>query len=111
MQRYKEVYLHGMGFDETDFIPCEIDCDIVKGQIVGKKAVDIHHIIGRGKGGEDRIENLMALTRENHTEYGDRKVYMKKLLEIHRKHLILRKARFDNNWFRQKIREYEQYEI
>ena len=111
MQAYKEVYLQGMGFDETDYIPCEIDSDIVDGQIVGNKAVDIHHIIGRGKGGQDRIENLMALTRENHMEYDDKKYCMAMLLRIHRKHLTLRKAKFDNNWFRQKIKEYEQYEI
>ncbi len=110
MQKYKILYLESMGLDENDFIPCEIDCDIVGGEIVGNKANDIHHIIGRGKTGEDRIENLMPLTRENHNEFGDKKYCMAMLLRIHRRHLTLRKIIFDNNWFRQRIREYEPYE-
>lgn len=53
------------GFDESDFIPCEV-CQ--------QRAVDIHHIESRGMGGTskpDVIENLMALCREHHNEYGD----------------------------------------
>lgn len=52
MQKYKQIYLKSLGYNLGDFIPCEFS---------GNKAVDIHHIIGRGKCGEDRIENLMAL--------------------------------------------------
>lgn len=98
MIKYKQVYLDGMGFDETDFIPSEIS---------DQPAVDIHHIVTR----EDRIENLMALSRSEHLEYGDRKWCMAMLLRIHRKHLIGRKRKFDNNWFRKWIRHYEPYEI
>jgi hypothetical protein len=44
------------GYGEQDFVPCEVN---------GEKAVDIHHIHGRGKG-KDVIENLMALCRDHH---------------------------------------------
>ena len=39
MIKYKKVYLDALGFDECDFIPCEIS---------GLLGVDLHHIIGRG---------------------------------------------------------------
>jgi len=66
-----------LGYDEGDFIPSEIS---------GKQAVDIHHIWPRGMGGSkgrDNIENLMALTREEHEKYGDKKQYRDWLQEIH----------------------------
>jgi len=58
------------GYGEQDFIPCEL---------CGGKAVDIHHIYGRGKG-KDRIENLMALCRYHHTMAHD-EAYSKSSLE------------------------------
>jgi len=60
-----------------DFIPCEI---------CGARAVDIHHIHRRGIGGNpnaDRIENLMAVCRSCHIEYGDKKEHLEWLQEIH----------------------------
>ena len=66
-----------MGYDETDWIPCEV---------CGAKAVDIHHIEARGMGGtkqKDSIENLMALCRKHHLEYGDIKDKKDYLKEIH----------------------------
>ena len=66
-----------MGYDTTDFIPCEI---------CGAKAVDIHHIEARGMGGSkqaDTIENLMAVCRQCHNTYGDLKDYKEMLKEIH----------------------------
>ena len=66
-----------MGYDITDFIPCEI---------CGAKAVDIHHIEARGMGGSkeaDTIENLMAVCRQCHNTYGDLKNYKEMLKEIH----------------------------
>jgi hypothetical protein len=61
MKNHTKVYLKGMGYDTTDWIPCEV-CQ--------SKAVDIHHIESRGMGGSkhaDTIENLMALCRTCHT--------------------------------------------
>jgi hypothetical protein len=66
-----------MGYDESDFIPCEI-CKA--------KAVDIHHINARGMGGtgtKDTIENLMALCRTCHVKYGDKKKFIDILQDIH----------------------------
>lgn len=63
------TYLNHFGYDISDFIPCEV---------CGKTAIDIHHIEARGIGGSkqaDNIENLMALCREDHIKYGDKKQY------------------------------------
>jgi 5-methylcytosine-specific restriction endonuclease McrA len=77
VKNHTKVYLKGMGYDTTDFIPCEI-CQA--------KAVDIHHIEARGMGGSkqaDTIENLMAVCRQCHNTYGDLKEYKEMLKEIH----------------------------
>ena len=58
------------GYGMDDFIPSEIS---------GDRAVDIHHIDCRGMGSskeKDNISNLMALTRAEHTKYGDKKQWM-----------------------------------
>lgn len=57
MQKYVKIYMDHFGYGEQNFIPCEI---------CGQKAVDVHHIDGRGKG-KDVIENLMALCQKHHT--------------------------------------------
>jgi len=77
VKNHTKVYLKAMGYDTTDFIPCEI---------CGAKAVDIHHIEARGMGGSkqaDIIENLMAVCRQCHNTYGDLKHYKEMLKEIH----------------------------
>jgi 5-methylcytosine-specific restriction endonuclease McrA len=77
VKNHTKVYLKAMGYDTTDFIPCEI---------CGAKAVDIHHIEARGMGGSkqaDTIENLMAVCRQCHNTYGDLKYYKEMLKEIH----------------------------
>lgn len=69
--------MQGMGYDIHDFIPCEV-CD--------SKATDIHHIDARGMGGskeKDVIENLMALCRKCHIEFGDITDLKPYLIEIH----------------------------
>ena len=70
-----------MGYDETDFICCEV---------CGAKAVDIHHIDARGMGGSgerDTIENLMALCRDCHLNMGDKKQFKEQLKSIHLSHI------------------------
>jgi hypothetical protein len=83
MKNHIKVYLKEMGYDESDFIPCEIPgC--------GQRAVDVHHIDCRGMGGtnsKDVIENLMALCRNHHNEYGDIKELKEILQQIHLKQL------------------------
>ena len=79
MKHHVKIYLDFFGYSITDFIPSEIS---------GGKAVDIHHIERRGMGGgknRDVIENLIALTRDEHIEYGDKKQYMEFLKEAHKK--------------------------
>lgn len=77
MKNYTKIYFDYFKYDESDFIPCEI---------CGAKAVDIHHIYCKGMGGtikKDVIENLMALCREHHIAYGDKKNYIDYLKKIH----------------------------
>lgn len=77
MKKYTRTYLNYFRYDETDFIPCEV-CN--------KQAVDIHHIQAKGMGGsntKDNIENIMALCRECHIKYGDKKQYKDFLTDIH----------------------------
>jgi len=77
MKNHTKIYLQGMKFDVTDFIPCEI---------CGKQAVDIHHIESRGMGGtntKDTLDNLMALCRKCHVDLGDIDQYKDYLKSIH----------------------------
>jgi len=77
MKNHTKIYLDAMGYDVTDFVPCEV-CQ--------SKAVDIHHIEARGMGGSkdaDRIENLMALCRDCHVKFGDLKQYKEMLQARH----------------------------
>lgn len=79
MLKHTKIYLDSFGFDVADFIPCEV---------CGAKAVDIHHIKSRGMGGSnqhDRKENLMALCRACHIEYGDKSQYVEFLIQKHSK--------------------------
>ena len=83
LKKYKKIYCDHFGFIESEFIPCEM-CEGV--------AVDIHHIDSKGMGGRksmDVIENLMALCRECHVEYGDKKQYKTILKEIHLRRLVI----------------------
>ena len=78
------TYFNHFGYDISDFIPCEV---------CGKTAVDIHHIEARGIGGSkeaDNIENLMALCREDHLKYGDKKQHKEWLKDIHQERLTLK---------------------
>lgn len=77
MRKHTKVYVDHFGW--SDFYPCEV---------CGARAVDIHHIHPRGMGGsktKDVIENLMALCRSCHLEYGDKKQYVEFLEGHHRK--------------------------
>ena len=81
MKNHTKVYLNHFGYTGEDFIPCET---------CGQRAVDIHHIEARGMGGTktgDTIDNLMALCREHHLQYGDKKQYIEFLKEIHKQKL------------------------
>ena len=59
MQKHTKVYFDFFGYDESDYIPCEM---------CGSKAVDIHHLERRtrNKVTNDYIENLVGLCRDCH---------------------------------------------
>lgn len=81
MKSHTKIYFKHFGYDITDFISCEV---------CGNRAVDIHHIHARGMGGTkdaDNIKNLMALCRECHLKYGDKKQYLEFLKEAHNEKL------------------------
>ena len=91
-----------LGYDETDFMPCEI---------TGRKAVDIHHIDCRGMGGnptgsKDRIEELQAVTRETHLKYGDKKEFMSFLYKKHYIFLMRNGVKFNREYLIDKINYY-----
>lgn len=78
MKKHTKLYLESFNYDTSDFIPCEI-CEA--------KAVDIHHIDARGMGGSDKdnIDNLMALCRNCHIKFGDKKQYKDMLKREHKR--------------------------
>jgi len=81
MKKYTKLYMDYFGYVLDDVIPCEL---------CGNRAVDIHHIKARGMGGSknsDHIDNLMAVCRQCHVDYGDRKDKLDYLISIHERHL------------------------
>ena len=102
MIRYKRIYCEAFGYDPERFIPSEVS---------GFAAVDVHHIDCKGMGGDptgskDRIENLIAVTRREHEEYGDKKQYMKFLYETHKEKMIRVGVKFDREYMNEKINKY-----
>lgn len=103
MKKYTKIYLDALGYDETDFIPSELS---------GQRAVDIHHIDCKGMGGnpskdKDRIENLQAVTREEHIRFGDNKLFMKYLFTKHYDFLDANGVKFDREYLHTKILSYD----
>lgn len=89
MKAHTKLYMDAFGFTIADFIPCEI---------CGNRAVDIHHIENRGSGGDpqgtkDHINNLMAMCRKHHLDYGDVPDLIDKLKEIHLKYIEINGVR------------------
>jgi hypothetical protein len=84
MKNHTKVYYEAFGYHPTDFVPCEI---------CGVKAVDVHHIDARGMGGskeKDTKENLMAVCREDHIKYGDKKQHKEWLKRVHKRFMRTR---------------------
>jgi len=79
MKAHIKVYLKHFGYDTSDIILCE-NC--------GRQGVDIHHLKFRSQGGQDVIENLMALCRECHFEvHNGTKIKTEDLIAKHLKNL------------------------
>lgn len=89
MKPYKKIYADAFGYDVDDHT------STVPSELSGNPAIDIHHIVDRS----DRIENLMALTREEHQDFGEIKGFMYYLLKIHKRQLELHNIDFDEDWF------------
>ena len=82
MKKHTQIYMKYFGYHLSDWMPCEI---------CGCQAVDIHHIECRSMGGtntKDTIENLMALCRGHHIQYGDKKQHKEMLIEVHNNFMI-----------------------
>ena len=77
MQKHTKVYFNELKYGEQDFIPCEV---------CGSRAVDIHHIYGRGKG-KDVIENLIGLCRECHIKAHNNLFSKEYLFKLHQKNI------------------------
>jgi len=99
MKNHTKIYFLAFGYEKGDFIPSELS---------GQTAVDINHIECRGMGGDpngnlDRIENLMAVTREEHIHYGDKKKYLKHIYMSHYSFLVANGVKFDSKYLEDKI--------
>ncbi len=98
MKKHTKIYLNALGYDLHDpnqYFISEL----------GGRGIDIHHICTR----ENRIENLMCLSREQHQKHGEIKKDMIMLLETHKDFLIVNNVSFNNEWFKEKIAFYEPY--
>lgn len=92
MKKHIKVYLDFFGYGITDFIPSEIS---------GHRAVDIHHIDCRGMGGSnesDYIENLIAVTRDEHDKFGDKKAFIEYLYSCHLRFIIDQRSNYKIRW-------------
>lgn len=69
------------GFDESDFVPCEI---------CGGKVADVHHIRSKSlaKKLENDISNLMGLCRVHHDLAHASYQFAQNLSAIHRKYML-----------------------
>lgn len=97
MKKHTKIYLKAFGYnlaDNTQYVPSELS---------GRPGIDLHHIVTR----EDRIENLMMLTRDEHIKYGDKKQWMTYLLTKHMVFLGLNNIDFNHVWFNNWIKFYE----
>lgn len=103
LKKHTTIYLQALGYNPCDFIPSEIS---------GSKAIDIHHIECKGMGGnpigdKDRIENLQALTREEHDSLGDKSEHMAFLFQKHMEFLDINGVKYDREYLLSKIEHYK----
>jgi len=77
VQKHVKIYFDFFDFGIDDVVPDEIN---------NTRAVDIHHIHGRGKG-KDVIENLMALNRDHHNDAHAEKLSKEVLQKIHNEYM------------------------
>jgi hypothetical protein len=78
MLKHKKIYLKHFGYGMDDFVPCE-HC--------GGRAVDIHHIIYKSQGGQNVVENLIALCRKCHDMAHNSELTASDLNLLHRRRM------------------------
>ena len=86
MKQHTKIYFKhfGIAFNESGWH------DPIKCEVCSRILVDIHHIESRGMGGskmKDSIHNLMALCRNCHVKFGDKRGYKEYLIQTHQKRL------------------------
>ena len=79
MVGYKREYLQHFSHGLQDFVGCE-EC--------GCRATDIHHLTPRSLGGENTVDNLMALCRTHHETAHASKQYNEQLRQKHINYLF-----------------------
>ena len=57
MKPHVKNYLNHFGYGDQDYISSEVS---------GLPAADCHHLVFRSHGGGDNVENVIALTRDEH---------------------------------------------
>lgn len=89
MKPYTKNYMDFFGYSPGDFMPCEM---------CGATAVDIAHIVPKGRFGSkkiderDHIRNCMALCRSCHYDYDFRNRWTREeMTETHNHFIKLRK--------------------
>jgi hypothetical protein len=97
---YKKVYCDHFDYYEGDYIQSELS---------SVPAVHFHHIHRRGRGNEgepERVENLIALTFEEHIKYGDKKQFKAFLYRKHLEMLERKGKSYDREWILVQIEKY-----
>ena len=79
MKKHTKIYLDYFGYGIDDIILCEACL---------RKAVDIHHITYKSRGGKDEIKNLIALCRKCHDKAHNEELSESDLRYIHN-HVLL----------------------
>ena len=107
MKNYTRTYLtviNELTDDNDTFVPCEC---------CGGRSTEIHHILNKNRLIEhgilnlkDTIENIMAICRGCHDEFGDKDGYLPILLKTHSDY-ISNHTEIDMDFINALIRHYE----
>jgi len=102
MKPYQKLYFKSFGYASSDTVYSEISGDV---------ANDIHHIYSRGMGGTsepDRIENLMAVTRDEHDKFGDKKKYYAYLFQMHARMMDACGVKYNKEYIRKQVQRWKE---
>ena len=84
---YKKIHAVYRKYFDLDFWPCEV---------CGLPAVDVHHIVYRSQGGQNTVENGIALCRRCHrrAHFQEKPYLTKDYLEcVHKKYIDITKSK------------------